>query len=108
MALHRRSRALIALLVALACTTLDAAATYAWLRLDLAREGNPLLAGLIEQVGASTALLVRYAVGCALIVALFSLVHRSRFARQAFVGTTMVLVALAGWHVQGAVAFAAT
>jgi hypothetical protein len=88
---------------ALVFTVLDAAATALWLELRVAEEGNPLLAGLVEVVGAVPAMAVRAVVGGVLLVALATLAARSRLAARALPALTLVLGAVVAWHLVGAV-----
>lgn len=88
---------------ALVFTMLDAAATALWLELRVAEEGNPLLAGLVEVVGAVPAMMVRAVVGMGLLAALAALAVRSRLAARALPVLTLVLGAVVAWHLVGAV-----
>lgn len=91
---------------AIAATLFDAAATGMWLRLGIAREGNPLLAALIERIGIAPAMLLRAIVGVALILALdltlTTLGDRSALKRWAMPTIMLVLAAVAVWHIVGA------
>lgn len=82
-------------------TFVDAAATAAWLRLGIADEGNPLLARLIDAVGALPAMTVRAVVGAVLLVGLGLLARRSRLARAGLPAVTVVLAGVAAWHAVG-------
>jgi hypothetical protein len=86
------------LALAVLLTFVDALATAAWLELGIADEGNPLLASLIDVIGAVPAMAVRAVVGVALLVGLGLLSRRSRLARAALPAVTLVLAAVAVWH----------
>jgi hypothetical protein len=88
---------------ALVFTVIDAAATALWLELRVAEEGNPLLAELVEVIGAVPAMAVRAAVGVVLLLALATLAARSRLAARALPLLTLVLGAVVAWHAVGAV-----
>jgi len=87
---------------AVALTVFDAAATAVWLELGIATEGNPLLAQLIEVVGAGTAMLLRSVVGVALVLSLAAMSATSQLARRAMPAITVTLAAVAGYHLVGA------
>jgi hypothetical protein len=90
--------------LAVVLTLVDAIATAVWLELGIADEGNPLLAGLIDIVGAIPAMVVRAVVGIGLLVGLGLLGRRSQLARAAVPAVTLVLAAVAVWHGVGGVA----
>jgi hypothetical protein len=87
--------------LAVALTFLDAAATALWLELGVADEGNPMLAHLVEAVGAVPAMAVRTLVGVSLLVGLGLLSRRSQLARIALPGVTLLLALVAVWHAVG-------
>ena len=87
---------------AVALTVFDAAATAVWLELGIATEGNPLLAQLIEVVGAGPTMLLRSVVGVALVLSLAALSTTSQLARRAMPAITVTLAAVAGYHLLGA------
>jgi hypothetical protein len=91
------------LALATALTLLDAVATALWLELGVADEGNPLLARLADLLGAVPAMAIRAVVGVALLVGLAVLSSRSRLARVALPGVTVVLAGVALWHAVGGV-----
>jgi hypothetical protein len=87
--------------LAVVLTMIDAVATSLWLELGIADEGNPLLASLIEVVGAVPAMAVRAVIGIGLLVGLGVLSRRSRLARVALPIVTLVLAAVAVFHAVG-------
>jgi hypothetical protein len=89
------------LALATGLTLLDALATALWLELGVAEEGNPMLAGLADLWGAIPAMALRAVVGVGLLVSLALLSRRSRLARAALPALTLVLAAVAVWHVVG-------
>jgi hypothetical protein len=86
------------LALAVALTLVDAGATTLWLELGAAEEGNPLLAALVDVLGAAPAMAVRAVVGVGLLVGLGLLSRRSRLARIALPLVTLILAAVAVWH----------
>lgn len=88
---------------AVTLTVFDAVATALWLELGIAAEANPLLDRLIDLVGAGTTMALRSVIGVTLVLALAALSGTSRLARLALPGVTVVLAAVAGYHVVGAV-----
>ena len=82
-------------------TMFDAMATGLWVGLGIAREGNPMLATMIDTAGLVASMLLRALIGLWLIAALASLGRRSRLARVALPVVTYLLGGVALWHVVG-------
>lgn len=91
----------VAWLPAIALTLLDAALTYAWLHTGIAVEGNPWLADLVAAAGAGLAMVVRVAVGTALVGLLALLARDHAPARRGLAAVTGVLALVVGWHLTG-------
>jgi hypothetical protein len=89
------------LALAVGLTFVDAIATAVWLEWGVADEANPLLAGLVDVIGAVPAMAVRAGVGVLLLLLLGLLSRRSRLARIALPLVTLVLLAVALWHALG-------
>ena len=98
-----RDRVVAVTLVVLGLTLFDAVATFLLVGLGLAAEANPLLAALIDDVGLGAAMGVRLAVGGVLTLVLAWLSTWRREARPVLAFVAMVLAAVVGLHVLGAV-----
>lgn len=83
---------------AMVLTVLDAVLTYTWLEQGIAEEGNPLLAALIAQFGAWSAMVARALVGMVLVLGLAALARHHGSARWGLLFVTVTLAAVLGWH----------
>jgi hypothetical protein len=80
----------------------DGAATWWWLHLGLAVEGNPLVGWLIDMHGLTVGLTIRTVVTVVLIVAVASLRGRTRWVERGLMVAASVYALVIGWHLQGA------
>ena len=87
--------------VAIALTAFDAIATAMWVGLGIALEGNPWLAWLIDEAGLFSAMLTRVVIGVGLVLLLDALQPVSATARRALPAVTVILAAVAAWHLVG-------
>lgn len=98
--LPRRRVVPVAVLL-VAATFLDSAATYAWVRTEVAVEGNPLVAAAMRAVGDGPALAVRALLSGGLVLALATLARRYREARRGLLVAGIILAGVTGVHAYG-------
>lgn len=88
-------------LIAIVLVAFDSAATYLHLTLGHAVEGNLVVARMIDHWGAEAGLAIRTLQVTVLVLGLAWLARRSRMAWQGLLGVTVVLGAVAVYHVVG-------
>ncbi len=82
----------------LALSAFDAVATWLWLSMGIATEANPLIQSLIDQQGLVSAMGIRAGLGVVWFAGFRLLASRSRLAGWANFGATLLLGALALYH----------
>lgn len=80
----------------------DGVATWWWLHLGLAIEGNPLVAWLVDVHGLTVGLSIRTVVTVALVAAVASLRNRTRWVERGLMVAAGVYALVIGWHLEGA------
>ena len=98
-----RQRILPVTIAVLVLTLFDAVATWVLVGIGVAEEANPLLAGLIDELGLAVAMVLRVLVGGGLTVVLAWLATWRREARPVLVLVAVLLTAVAVLHVAGLV-----
>ena len=94
--------------LAVGCAALDSLATWTWLRLGVAVEGNPAVDRVIEQVGLTASMAARTAYVAVLVGLLVVLAeHRPSRNLRAFTGVVATaMVGVVAYHLFGFVAIA--
>jgi hypothetical protein len=82
--------------------TIDAAATWLWLDLGLAIEGNPLVAWLIDLFGHPAGLTLRTAFVALLLMAAVLLAPRTLWAQRGVAVAALGYAGVLGFHAWGA------
>lgn len=96
-----RGRVLAVTVAVLGLTLFDALATILLVGTEVAEEANPLLAGLIDDIGLAAAMGIRVVVGSALTLVLAWLSTWRREVRPVLALVALLLWAVAGLHVVG-------
>ena len=96
-----RERVLPVTLLVLGLTAFDGLATLLVVGLGIAEEANPLLAGVIDELGLTAAMALRILVGAAFTLALAWLSTWRREARPVLAFVAVLLSAVAVLHVAG-------
>lgn len=87
--------------LAITLTIFDATATTMWLKLEWAREGNPLLVPLIERFGVVPAMLIRSVFGIIMVIVVDRLIPSTKWDEAGMRLLTSALGLLAAYHIIG-------